>query len=106
MTPEQLRALMDLGESATLEFKATTGQRSDAAKTLVAMLNGRGGRVVFGVDPTGTLRGQQVADRTIELVAAELQHIEPTVLPQIDVVPIGEGRSIIVVRVDQGPLRP
>ena len=106
MTPEQLRAMVDHGESATLEFKATTGQRSDAAKTIVAMLNGRGGRVLFGVDPSGRLRGQQVADRTIESLAGELQHIDPTVLPQIDVVPIEEGRSVIVVRVDQGPLRP
>jgi len=106
MTLEQLRALVARGESATLEFKATTGQRSDAIKTIVAMLNGRGGRVVFGVDPSGTLRGQQVADRTIELVAAEIQHIDPTVLPQVDVIPIEQGLSVIVVRVDQGPLRP
>ena len=56
------------GESETLEFKATTGQRREAARTLSAMLNGQGGSVIFGVCPDGKVVGQQVADRTLEKV--------------------------------------
>lgn len=38
MTLEQVRALVAAGESETLEFKTTTGERREAAKTLCAML--------------------------------------------------------------------
>lgn len=37
------------GESETLEFKKTTGERREAAKTVCAMLNNRGGIIVIGV---------------------------------------------------------
>ena len=58
------------GESETLEFKTTTGQRREAARTLSAMLNGQGGSVLFGVCPDGKVVGQQVADSTLEKVTA------------------------------------
>lgn len=51
MTADRISELVAAGETETLEFKSTTGQRSDAAKTLCAMLNQRGGHVLFGVTP-------------------------------------------------------
>ncbi|MCQ3804333.1 MAG: ATP-binding protein [Acidimicrobiia bacterium] len=49
------------GKSEHVEFKATTGERKEAARTLSAMLNGRGGSVLFGVSPKEQIVGQQVA---------------------------------------------
>ena len=69
----QLRAIVAAGESETLEFKKTTGQRSEAMHDLCAMLNHRGGRVLFGVDPQGQILGQQVSERTLEELAQEIQ---------------------------------
>lgn len=43
MNLSELQQWIDRGEAAQVEFKATTGQRTDAAKTVCAMLNGRGG---------------------------------------------------------------
>ena len=43
MTPDQVISLVASGESETLEFKATTGTRREAAATICAMLNQRGG---------------------------------------------------------------
>ena len=43
MRPEQIATLAEAGESETLEFKATTGTRREAAATVCAMLNQRGG---------------------------------------------------------------
>lgn len=105
-TLDELRAVVAHGESTSLEFKATTGQRSDGARSLVGMLNGFGGRVLFGVTPDGTIVGQDVSDRTLEQLAGELQRIEPTVVPEVQVVDLGNGRSVIVVRVERGQLRP
>lgn len=47
MRLEELQQLVAKGESESLEFKKTTGQRSEAAKTVCAMLNGLGGFVLF-----------------------------------------------------------
>jgi len=61
MTPEQIIAIVATGESDTLEFKETTRRRREAAQTMCAMLNHRGGRVLFGVTPEGYAAGQQVS---------------------------------------------
>ena len=106
ITVGQLRELAQSGESESLEFKATTGQRREAAKTICAMLNTRGGQVVFGVEPDGRVAGQQVGEQTTEDVSAELQEIEPPPLARIETVPIGDQRHVIVVSVHQGQSRP
>ena len=106
MTPEQLTALVATGESETLEFKSTTGTRREAASTVCAMLNQRGGHVLFGVTPRGDVIGQQVSERTIEEVSAEIQRINPPAFPEIERLHVAEDREVIAVRVNQGSARP
>lgn len=106
MTPEQIRAWAASGESETLEFKRTTNERREAVRSLCAMLNHRGGRVLFGVEADGTVIGQQVGDRTIEELAQEIKELDPPAFPTIDRVDLGNGREVIVMSVTQGPVRP
>lgn len=96
---EPLKKWADARESETQEFKRTTGQRTEAAKTLCAMLNHRGGRVLFGVDAAGMIVGQEVSDKTIEGLAQEIGQIEPPVRPAIDQVRVDAERAVIVVAV-------
>jgi ATP-dependent DNA helicase RecG len=103
---EQLRGWVADGESETQELKRSTGQRSDGAKAVCAMLNHRGGRLLFGVEPTGTIVGQQVADKTIQDLVQELSHIEPPARPTIDRIPLGDGRDALVVVVAAGTRKP
>jgi predicted HTH transcriptional regulator len=72
MDPEELRQLVAQGESDRLELKKTTGELKAGMKTLCAMLNGSGGRVVFGVTPGGRVVGQDVTDPTLREVAQEI----------------------------------
>ncbi len=102
MTPDQITALVATGESERLEFKSTTGTRREAASTMCAMLNQRGGHVLFGVTPEGDLVGQQVSERTIEEVSAEIQRIDPPAFPEIERVQVAGDREVIAVRVNQG----
>ena len=106
MTPEYIAALAASGESETLEFKATTGTRREAAMTVCAFLNQNGGQVLFGVTGAGVVAGQQVSERTIEELSAELGRIEPPAFPTVDRVPVGGGREVIVVNTSQGASRP
>lgn len=66
--PVDTAALVERGESATVEFKSTarhnvhTGERDErmeavVAKTLAGFLNARGGTLVIGVDDAGQVRG-------------------------------------------------
>jgi ATP-dependent DNA helicase RecG len=102
MTPEQIATWAAVGESETLEYKRTTGERREAARTVCAMLNHRGGRVLFGVEPDGRVLGQQVSDHTLEEVAQELRAIDPPVFPTIDRVDVGKGHEVVAVSVATG----
>lgn len=91
------------GESETQEFKQTTGQRTEAAKTVCAMLNHKGGRVFFGVDKNGKIVGQSVTDKTIEDVVHEIHAIIPPVYPNIERISLGRDENeVIVVTVKKG----
>ena len=104
MTLEQIEDLVRAGESEVLEFKRSTAEAETAVRTVCAMLNHRGGRVLFGVTPgpNRAVLGQEVGDRTIENVAQRLQSIEPPAFPSIDRVPVGQGREVTVVSVSSG----
>ncbi len=103
---EQLIAAAQAGESETLEFKRSTGEQRAAMHALTAMLNHRGGRVLFGVDPDRRVLGQQLSDRTLEDLAQEIGQIEPPVFPAIERIAVADGREVLAVSVPQGPGRP
>lgn len=106
MTHDDILAWVKQGEGEQQDFKASTGQRTEAARALCAMLNHRGGRVLIGVQPNGTVTGQQVTDKTIDDLANEIARIDPPALPSIDRVPIGGGKEVLVVRASQGTRKP
>ena len=106
MTPDHITTLAASGESETLECKATTGMRREAARTVCAMLNQQGGHVLFGVKPDGNVTGQQVSERTIEEVIVEIRRIEPPAFPAVERVRVEGDREVIVVSVSRGPSSP
>jgi ATP-dependent DNA helicase RecG len=105
-SPQQIQAWVAQGESETQEFKLSTGQRTDAARSLCAFLNHRGGRVLFGVDPRGHIVGQDTNDKTLADIAYELRQIDPPTLPDIERIALPSGREILAVTVERGPRRP
>ena len=106
MRVAHLTTLTASGESETLEFKATTGTRREAAMTVCAFLNQGAGQVLFGITPDGTVAGQQVSERTIEELSAELRQIDPPTFPTVERVPVDGGLEVIVVSTGQGASRP
>lgn len=108
MTPDEIAQLAQQGESETVEFKATTGQRHEAARTLSAMLNGQGGRVIFGIGPKGNVAGQQVGADTLTDITNACQEIHPSHPPSMERIPLPDcaGREVIVVTVPSGANKP
>ncbi len=102
MNVHELKEVVFSGESEGVEFKRSTGQRTEAAKTACGMLNGRGGFVLFGVTDKGRLTGQQVGTDTLEDIAAELRKIEPPAFPDIETVSLKKGVTVIVLTMSGG----
>ena len=102
MNFDELKNLVSMGESDRLEFKRSTGQRTQAAKTACAMLNGIGGFILFGINDNGDFVGQQVTAKTLEDVSAEMRRIEPQTFPVVETLDIGKEKSVIVLHVAGG----
>lgn len=102
MTLVELKKLIAQGESERLEFKRTTGQIVEAARTVCAMLNGLGGFVLIGVNDKGKVTGQQVSSKTLADVANELRKIEPPAFPDTETVSVDSLHSVVVLRVQGG----
>lgn len=101
MTLAQVKKLIANGESASVEFKKSTGQLTRAAETLCAFLNGSGGTVLFGVSADCSVVGQLVSDDTLRDVAQILRRIEPPASVHIARVKLqrGHGRGTRALRV-------
>ena len=101
-TVREVERVVAGGESAQVEFKRSTGQRSDGAKAACAMLNGNGGFVLFGVTDDARIVGQEVSAGTLEDVAREIGRIDPQPLLSPEVVHLPGGRAVVLIRVPRG----
>ncbi|HEX6369649.1 MAG TPA: ATP-binding protein [Longimicrobium sp.] len=99
MTIAEIQELASAGESETIEFKRTTGQRSDGARAVCGMLNGIGGFVFFGVEDDGRIVGQEVTAKTIADLVYELRRIDPQPALTPERVPLDNVREVLVVSV-------
>ncbi len=101
-TLREVERVVARGESAQVEFKLSTGQRTDGAKAACGMLNGNGGFVLFGVTDDGRIVGQQVTAGTLEDVAREIRRIHPQPLLSPETVHLPDGRAVVLIRVPRG----
>ena len=104
-----LLSQMKGGESTILEFKESLPEDNIGwLKTVVAFANGRGGRLVVGVDDRGEIFG--VTKEELEQLCQSIDDsISDSIVPQIsrDVyVQSLEGESVVVVEVYPGSGRP
>lgn len=99
MNLQQLQALIDQGESETLEFKTSSGEVKEACETVCGMLNAQGGHVLIGVKNDGSLKGQTVSDTTRLKIQQELSKIEPAISLEPDYIGLRDNLFIIALRV-------
>lgn len=102
MNLKQLKALVSKGESATVEFKKSTGQLRPAFESLCAFLNGQGGTVLIGINDGGQIIGQDVNDKTCQEIANEVNKFEPNPSVDIQYTAVKERKKIIVIHANAG----
>jgi len=101
-TFEEIKELIENGESRTLELKKSTGELKDAMHTACAFLNSDGGVLIFGVNPSLKIVGQYVSDTTQLEIAQALKGIEPVADIRIEYIdlPDNSGKKLIVMDCD------
>jgi ATP-dependent DNA helicase RecG len=104
--PPHIEELIRAGESETVEFKKTTAEQREAVCTVCGFSNNRGGHILIGVRKDGVVLGQEVSDKTIEQLSNEIQKIEPNMYPNVERIPLANGKSLIHIVVQRGQLTP
>ena len=100
MTLKELRRLVAQGEGPKLEFKRSSGELREGMQTLCAMLNTKGGAVLFGVDRKGRINGQQVSEQTLHEATDAFQRFEPPARIAIERVTVDGDREALALSVE------
>lgn len=84
MNKNDLRKLIDEGESSTTEFKRKLNNSFKIAKEISAFSNSKGGIILIGVDDDGTIVGVESEKYEEEVIKEACDfHLEPRVIPEI-----------------------
>jgi len=73
MTASDLAALIQAGESDTVEFKQSTGETREIVETVSAFANTQGGTILIGVTNAGEVPGLALGKDTLESLANRIQ---------------------------------
>jgi ATP-dependent DNA helicase RecG len=98
MNLQDLEVLVKTGESETVEFKKSTASLRNAAETLCAFLNGRGGIVLLGVSDNKKIIGQSISDHSQQEIANTLRKFEPTANIELKHIDIGNDKRVIALK--------
>ncbi len=106
MDQEQLKELIQEGESAEQEFKESLSLTEPIGKTISSFSNANGGTIVIGVNDSGTIKGVDLGKDTLEKLANRIkQHTDPKVYPSISTVKLDE-KEIVMIKVEESSEKP
>lgn len=109
MTAEELKDIALCGETTKVQFKQEFTGQKEIAKDMVAFANGRGGKILFGIeDKTGELLGlsyDEIQKTSRELGNTANEQVRPTVYIDIEVVR-ADGKHFLACTVEQGKNKP
>lgn len=97
MKLDEIKKLIALGESNTLELKKTTANLHDAAKSLCGFLNAQGGKVIFGVTDQLKIVGQELSDKIKLEISNVLRKFEPSANIEVSYLPLKENKFLIIM---------
>jgi ATP-dependent DNA helicase RecG len=108
MTPQQLNEMLKQGETKDLDFVENSNEREAIARSVSALLNSDGGRVIVGVDSTGQVSGIR-GDAIVEMqkIRTFLESaITPKAIWSMSAETMPDGKELIVIDVPTSPDKP
>jgi hypothetical protein len=96
MNRAQLDEILEVGEGQHVEFKASLARQREGTESMVAFANAQGGRVFFGVQNDGKVKGVQIGNNTLENLANYIKdHTYPSLPTFIDHIDY-DGKQIVI----------
>ena len=102
----ELQALLQQGESGSVEFKTEDVRPESLAREMVAFSNTLGGILLIGVEDDGDIQGltsREAIDQRILNVARH--NVVPAISPTIDWV-VRDDKTLCLVRISKGQAKP
>lgn len=99
MTQHDLDAIIQGGESNTVEFKRNVN--SDISKELVAFANSSGGRVFIGIEDDGMVHGVQATNELRARIQSMARDCDPAIAVELEVF-----NNIMIIQVPEGKNKP
>lgn len=106
LTPNDLKNLIQTGESSFLEFKHSVASPQKIAREIAAFANSKGGTILIGVEDNGEMIGVEgYHEEEFWLNQAAEEECIPKVPIEIELVNIGE-RDVLIVKVPEAKEKP
>ena len=106
MDEEEIKKLIEKGESRNLEFKESLSLKNEIGESVSAFSNGCGGIILIGVSDLGKVSGLEIGKMTIESLANFIkQNTDNSVYSDILVARV-EGKDIIVMKIKEQGEKP
>lgn len=99
MTRHDLDAIIQGGESYTVEFKRNVN--SDLSKELTAFANSSGGRIFIGVEDNGEIHGVQVTNELKARIQSMARECDPAIEVELEVFD-----NLMIIHVPEGKDKP
>jgi len=107
MLKREVLELITNGESSTVEFKRDDIRPEVLAKSFVALLNLKGGRVLLGIGDDGSVAGINRPNLQEWVMDTVFGHyVSPQVIPEYEEIVMDDGKRVAVVTVETGILKP
>ena len=107
MDLHDLKRYVSFGEGTFIEFKRRVPQPERIAKEVIALANGRGGKLFLGVDDDGSIYGLRDAEEERFALRQALDaHCDPPVVVDVLAVAVTHKREVLVVDVPESAIKP
>lgn len=104
MNNEELVLILEEGEGLTAEFKQSFDPKS-LANDLIALANGRGGRIFLGINDQSEITGVEVTNTLRSQIQDLARNCEPKINIALEAIAL-QGKKIMVITVPEGENKP
>ena len=102
----ELKKLISLGESSSLEFKRKASYPDKIVREMIAFANAQGGTLLVGISDDGQVAGLKHPEDESYVIQQSLQKCSPRLPVTETFIPVGDGRHVIQYHIAESNHKP